>query len=156
MKKLTTLVFLIVCIFAAAGCGRTYSVSSVGTGINANGFVTALENGVVSYNVVEFVFEGTDRAKELGIENTDNGYVIYDSNAEIETAEVATNVEFYLQRWIEAENTFGPVAVSAEEFQLELENRSPDGILCTLALGYDHIESGQRQIVSGLTECYVP
>lgn len=156
MKKLTTLVFLMICISVVAGCNRTYSVSYAGTGTNAKGFVPALEDGVVSYNEVEFVYEGTDRAKELGIENTDNGYVIYDPEAEIKTATIATDAEFYLQRWIEADNTFGPVAVSAEEFQLELENRSPDGILCTLVLASTPTESGQKQIASEIIECYVP
>lgn len=132
--------------------------SSAGVAKTVTGFVTALENGVVFYNEVEFISEGTDRAKELGIENTDNGYEIYDPDAEIKTAAIATNMEFCLQRWTKEKNAIGPVVASQEEFLLELENRYPNGILCTLVLVTPSAptESGQRQIVAELIERYVP
>ena len=135
MKRLAALVSSAVFIFVLTGCKPDYDVSYSDIGyLEVTAIVTAFEDYVISYDEVELVYEGSDRAKELGLRDMENGYVIYDPDTELKTAEMAPNISFYLQRWDEEKQAFDTVGVLGKDFHEEMESRSPDGILCGLKL----------------------
>ncbi len=106
-------------------------------------YVRDLVNGRLTYDKVEWVDEGSARAKELGIENTNNGFELYNEQTVWESSPVLENAGYWV---LDLNSPSEPVVDSQDTFLANLEYYQP--CLCEI-----EIENG---VIFMITQQYLP
>lgn len=106
-------------------------------------YVRDLADGRLTYDKVEWVAEGSERAKELGIENTNNGFELYNEQTVWETAPISENAGYWV---LDLSSPSEPVVDSQDTFLANLEYYHP--CLCEI-----EIENG---VIFMITQQYLP
>jgi len=106
-------------------------------------YVRALADGRLTYDKVEWVDEGTARAEELGIENTNNGFELYNEQTVWETAPVSETTAYWV---LDLNSPSEPIVDSQDAFLANLEIYQP--CLCEI-----EIENG---VIFMVAQQYLP
>lgn len=84
MKKILSLVIVVVCVFSICACNNEVSIENQ-TEISA--YIKEIKDNVIVLDIVEYITrEDAERVKELKLSELDmpNGYYIYNSEVELE------------------------------------------------------------------------
>ena len=106
-------------------------------------YVRALTDGRLTYDKVEWVDEGTARAEELGIENTNNGFELYNEQTVWETTPVSETAAYWV---LDLNSPSEPIVDSQDAFLANLDIYHP--FLCEI-----EIENG---VIFMITQQYLP
>lgn len=106
-------------------------------------YVRDLTDGRLTYDKVEWVDEGTARAEELGIENTNNGFELYNEQTVWETSPVSERTAYWV---LDLSSPNEPVVDSQDAFLANLDIYQP--CLCEI-----EIENG---VIFIIAQQYLP
>lgn len=104
--------------------------------------VHSVEGGQLTYDKVEWVVDGSARAEELGIENTNNGFELYNEQSILESLPVSEDAPFITMVW----NHPDGLLVDAKDVFLDNLLRAP--VLCELVI--------KNGVITSVTQRYLP